>query len=339
MIPHSRRSFLKSSACATTSLLVGAPHLCAKPTLLGQGGFQYRVVPNWGVLDDNSPVNNCHGIVQDKEGHLILFTDHAKNNIIVYNRDGKLVHKWGTDYPGAHGLSIVTEGDREVLFLTDLKRHMVFKTTLDGEVLEKWGWPGKSGKYEKADQYRPSWTLHKDNGEFFVLDGYGKDYIQHFDASGKQINHFGGQEGGISHWGPHGGVFDQDSLLIAMSDQQYLMRLDTSGKELGRTPLPGGNPRQIHRDGDHYYVAHLADNWPVDRNSRGFITVLDKKLKAIANIGGTPPVYNGDGALQKMQQAGDIFRHPHDLVVDKEGSIYVAQFASGKTYPIKLERV
>jgi hypothetical protein len=29
----------------------------------------------------------------------------------------------------------------------------------------------------------------------------------------------------------------------------------------------------------------------------------------------------------------------HDLIVDAEGSIYVAQFNSGKTYPIKLERV
>ena len=27
------------------------------------------------------------------------------------------------------------------------------------------------------------------------------------------------------------------------------------------------------------------------------------------------------------------------VIVDDEGSLYVAQFASGQTYPIKLERV
>ncbi|YCM42613.1 hypothetical protein V2O64_14975 [Verrucomicrobiaceae bacterium 227] len=339
MTSSSRRTFLKSSACATTALLMGAPKIRAKTALLGQGDFQYRIVPNWGVLGEETPVNNCHGIVEDKEGHIILFTDQVKNNVIVYDRDGKLVHKWGTEYPGAHGLAIVPEGNREVLFLTDLKRHMVMKTTLDGEVLAEWGWPEKSGKYEKAGEYQPSWTLHQENGDFFVLDGYGKDYIQHFDATGRQVGHFGGQKGGISHWGPHGGIFDKDALLIAMSDQEYLLRLDTKGRELGRIPLPGGNPRQIHRDGDHYFVAHLADNWPADRNSRGFVTVLDKSFKAIANIGGTAPIYHDDGSLQKMKQAGDIFRHPHDLVVDREGSIYVAQFASGNTYPIKLERV
>jgi hypothetical protein len=40
-----------------------------------------------------------------------------------------------------------------------------------------------------------------------------------------------------------------------------------------------------------------------------------------------------------MEHKGDTFMHPHDLVVDKDGSIYVAQFASQQTYPVKLERV
>jgi peptidylamidoglycolate lyase len=34
-----------------------------------------------------------------------------------------------------------------------------------------------------------------------------------------------------------------------------------------------------------------------------------------------------------------VFVHPHDLIVDREESLYVVQFASGNTYPIKLERV
>jgi hypothetical protein len=30
--------------------------------------------------------------------------------------------------------------------------------------------------------------------------------------------------------------------------------------------------------------------------------------------------------------------HPHGIAIDEEGSIYVAQWNSGKTYPIKLAR-
>ena len=64
--------------------------------LLGAEGLRYRVVPGWGVLDEKTPVKNCHGIVRDAEGHIILLTDHVANNVIVYDKRGKLVRKWGS---------------------------------------------------------------------------------------------------------------------------------------------------------------------------------------------------------------------------------------------------
>lgn len=344
-----RRTFLATTttAAATASLF---PAIIVRGEdkqnlTLGQGDFRYRVVPDWigQSVTTQAVVKNCHGIVQTKDEHLVFTTDHVKNNVILCDAGGKLAGKWTLDFPGCHGLTIQTEGqgkdEREVLYITDIRIGKVVKTTLDGEVLERWGWPEDSGKYDHAKQYRPSWTLHKPGGDFFVLDGYGKDYIQHFDADGKQVNLFGGQAGGITHWGPHGGIYDNDGLLIAMSDQQYLMQLDDAGKEQFRIQLPGGNPRQIQRAGDHYFVAHLADNWPKDRNSPGFVSVLNKDFKVVANIDANAPQYNDDGNLQKMSANGNVFTHPHDLCVGKDDSLYVAQFLSGGTYPIKLERV
>jgi hypothetical protein len=311
--------------------------------VFGQGDHRYRVVPGWGVLDEKTPVKNCHGMVRDAEGHLILLTDHVANNVIVYDKRGRLVSKWGNSFPGAHGLSIVREGAREVLFLTDLVTHKVVKTTLDGKVLEEWGWPASTGKYSSESDYKPSWTLHMPDGSFFVLDGYGKDYITHFDARGKMTRIFGGAEGGLVHWGPHGGMLDMQgdkpTLLIAMSDQQYLLRLSVTGEKLQQVDLPGGNPRQIRLHKGKYYVAHLGDNWPKDRNSRGFVSILDSNLRVLANVAGSGPEYGDDGRLRPMKHTEDVFRHPHDLIVDDEDSIYVAQFASGETYPVKLERV
>lgn len=328
---------------ACLSALASAPWLRAQTPILGQGQFRYRVVPGWGVLDEKTPVKNCHGMVRDAQGHLILLTDHTANNVIVYDKQGRLVSKWGTAYPGAHGLSIVKEGRREVLFLTDLQTHKVTKTTLDGQLLEEWGWPSSTGKYPKENDYKPSWTLHKKDGGFFVLDGYGRDYILEFDGKGKMRRIFGGAEGGIVHWGPHGGMLDlhrrKPTLLIAMSDQQYLLRLSTEGEKLQQVDLPGGNPRQIRRHKNHYVVAHLADNWPKDRSSRGFVSVLDEQLRVVSNIAGSAPEYDDDGKLRPMRHTEDVFLHPHDLIVDDEDSLYVAQFASGATYPIKLERV
>lgn len=343
-----RRTFLASTTAAAASAAL-FPAIVVRgddkqSTTFGHGDFKYRVVPGWGALDpDKTPLKNCHGIVETSDGHIVLITDHVKNNAIIYDSDGKLRGKWTLDFPGAHGLTIVTEGQdkdqREVLFITDIRIGRVVKTTLDGEVLARWGWPEDSGKYKNEKQYRPSWTLHKPDGDFFVLDGYGKDYIQHFDRDGKAVNLFGGQEGGITHWGPHGGIYDDAGLLIAMSDQRYLMKLSDTGEEQFRIQLPGGNPRSIQRVGDHYFIAHLADNWPADRDSPGFVSVLDKQFKVVANIGGSEPVYDDGGKLQKMKSEGGLFTHPHDIVAAKDGSLYVAQFMSGATPPIKLERV
>jgi len=313
--------------------------------VLGHGAFRYRVVPQWGVLGAETPVKDCHGLARDRAGHIILLTNHTANNVIIYDRSGRLVHKWGTQFPGAHGLALVTEGGgREVLYITDLTTHRVVKTTLDGTLLEEWRWPELTGKYEKEEQYRPSWTVHLPNGDFFVLDGYGRDFITRYGADGKFQRIFGGAEGGIVHWGPHAGMADMrdpknPSLLIAMSDQQHLLRLALDGQKIAQYDLPGGNPRQIRLHDGYFFVAHLGDNWPQDRASRGFISVLDANLRVVANLAGSAPVYDDGGKLQPMRHTQEVFRHPHDVLVDPDGSLYVAQFASGQTYPIKLERV
>ncbi|QDU06674.1 6-bladed beta-propeller [Gimesia aquarii] len=337
-----RRDFLYQSllsgACA-----MGARELAAQEKrlpVLGQGKFQYRPVAGWGVLDAKTPVKNCSAMVVDSKGRIFLLTDHLKNNVIIYNKDGQLLNKWGTRFPGAHGLEIVQEENREVLFITDLNRHRVFKTTLDGDILMELTYPKSIGKYASEKEFRPSWTLHLPNGDFFVLDGYGKDYIMRYNRDGKLLNYFGGPEGGIAHWGPHGGIIDvrgpgEPELVIAMSDQQTIKRLTLEGKLMEEISLPGSNPRMIQIVGDYMFVPHLADNWPKDRQSLGYISVLDRDYQIVSNIGGSAPRYV-NGKLQPMQQQGGFFRHPHDLVVASDGAIYVPQFASGNTYPVKL---
>ena len=70
----------------------------------------------------------------------------------------------------------------------------------------------------------------------------------------------------------------------------------------------------------------------------GFVTILDKHNKVVSNIGGTKPEYV-NGELQSMVQAEKIFVHPHDVCVDHDENLYVAQWASGKVYPYKFTRV
>ena len=69
----------------------------------------------------------------------------------------------------------------------------------------------------------------------------------------------------------------------------------------------------FHRD--HIVVPHLGDNWPKDRNSAGYISVLDKEFKVVANLGGVAPSYRAN-KLDTMSHSSHLFHLPHGLCFD-----------------------
>ncbi len=277
-----------------------------------------------------------------------FLTDDPKNNVVILDAGtGALIKHWTARMPGAHGMSLVTEGNREVLYLTDTQLHEVRKLTLDGEELAVFPWPAQAKLHADANEYRPSKTIHFAHQDFCVFDGYGKDYIFHYNPDGSLLRWWGGNlgegENQLKHWGPHGGAVDigdpgKPSILIAMSDQQEIKRFTVEGAFIDKIAMPGGNPRDIVMWGEHAIVPHLGDQWPKDKNSPGFISILDRKWRVVSNIGGTPAIYE-TGELQPMASDGRSFIHPHGVAVDDDGNLYVAQFASPAAPLLKLEKV
>ena len=161
----SRRNFLKSSLIAGASATVLSPFniLKAKPMntnpIIGHGDFKYSVDTSWGNLDPaKTPVNNCHEMVMDSKGRLIMVTDEVKNNIIIYDKSGKLIDSWGHDFPGGHGLTLWDAGGEEFLFICDPNLGRVVKTTLTGEILLTIEHPSKVGIYDEKDAFKPTET-------------------------------------------------------------------------------------------------------------------------------------------------------------------------------------
>jgi hypothetical protein len=70
----------------------------------------------------------------------------------------------------------------------------------------------------------------------------------------------------------------------------------------------------------------------------GFVTILDGNNKVVSNPGGTKPTYK-QGELLPMVQDKPIFKHCHDVCVDPDKNLIVAQWNAGNTYPVFLERV
>lgn len=338
-----RRNFLRKAGLATAGFAIAKDMFAyKKDPVYGHNNMRYRMDAKWGQLNpEKYPVNDCHEMVQDRRGRIILLTNETKNNILIYNKSGKLLQSWGHEFPGAHGLTLHRAGGEEYLFITDTNRHQVFKTTLDGKILLTIDVPLETGVYESKEAFVPTETTVLDNGDFYIADGYGSQYVIHYDEKGNIKNYFGGKGNTTANLdNAHGITIDRRqadmTLLVTDRTRNCFKRFSMDGKLIEVIELPGACVCRPVIQGDYLYAAVLrSPNLQAEKT--GFVTILDKQNKVVSNIGGTAPVYKDD-KLQQMAQAEKIFVHPHDVCVDDDGNLYVAQWASGKVYPYKFSR-
>lgn len=339
-----RRHFIRNTSLGITGFLLQAPLKAQSEVVLGHNNKRYRINTKWSSADvSRYPVKDCHEMVQDAKGRIILLTNETKNNVLIYDKGGKLLSSWGTEYPGAHGLTLFNENGTDVLFICDNNRHQVIKTTMDGKVLLTLDYPKETGQYTKAEEYVPTETAIAPNGDIYVVDGYGKDFVIQYNAAGKYIRHFGGRgEGDQYLLNAHGVCVDtrnaaQPTLIVTSRQQHAFKRYTLDGRYINTIALPGAWVCRPVIKGDHLYAAVLQSNANPWKQS-GFVTILDKDFKVISNLGGNEPVYN-NGTLQELMQQDKVFQYPHDVCIDDEENMYVAQWNSGNIYPYKLTPV
>lgn len=348
----SRRDFLRITALSSAAFTLPVFNIISKPMLedqiIGHGDYRYKVHKAWGNLNPaTTPVKNCHEMVMDKKGRLVMITDETKNNIIIYDKSGKLITFWGNEFPGGHGLTLFDEGDEEVLFICDYEKERVVKTSLDGKILMELPHPKSINVYSADQSYKPTETAVAPNGDIYVADGYGSQYVLQFTSAGEFIRKFGGPGDGDSNFSTvHGVCMDtrhpggQPSILCTSRGHNSFKRFTLEGEYVSTIFLPGAFVCRPVIDGDTLYsgVCWSRLRYLNQTDNSGFITILDRNSLVVSNPGGTKPVYQ-DKKLQLMVQETPVFNHCHDVCIDNDKNIYVCQWNANKTYPVKLERV
>jgi len=350
-----RRTFIKNAIVAGTSAaVIGKPfNIIAKSKndspIIGHGDFKYRVNRNWGTLNPSQyPVNNCHEMVMDNKKRLIMITDEPKNNILIYDRSGKLLDTWGHQFPGGHGLTLHNENGTEYLYITDYILGEVYKTTLDGKILLTIKHPKLIGQYGDCDKFCPTETCVAPNGDIYIADGYGSQFILQYTAKGEFIRKFGG-DGWLDDKKfkqAHGVTLDSRDpanpvLMCTERMKNCFKRYTLDGQYLSSVYLPGAYMSRAVFDGDMLYsgVCYSALNHhPVPALNSGFVTILNCNNEVVSNPGGTSPIYQ-NGELQTMIQETPIFKHCHDVCIDDDKNLYICQWNAGKVYPYQLERI
>ncbi|MEM6689912.1 MAG: 6-bladed beta-propeller [Planctomycetota bacterium] len=361
-----RRNFLASSSALAAANAFSRVHVSAndpKPNeVVGHGEFRYRVIRDWAQINPlNTPLLNCHEMVQDRRGRLIMMGDHTQNNVLIFDRSGELVDSWGTMFPGGHGLTHVDEGDDEFLLLTDagwrldesgqsvLDSGRVTKTTLKGRVIFDIAHPQTIGIYEPGTAFGPTETAVAPNGDIYVADGYGQDYILQYDSNGRYIRHWGGRKNQDKNYNlinAHGVAVDtrdpsNPELIVTSRAQCCFKHFTLDGKWLRTVQLPNMRICRPVIDESNVYAGVC---WSTPKGggnthgSTGFVTVLEGD-RVVSNPGGTSPEYI-DGELRPSFQINDApIMHGHDVCVDRDKNLFVCQWNANQTPPLLLERV
>jgi hypothetical protein len=311
--------------------------------IYGQNEKRYRLQKDW-VRETlaSLPINDCHEMVQDRKGRIVLLTNETKNNLIFFNKKGKAVRTEAHEFPGAHGLTKTGEGKDETFFVTDTVKNEFYKVTPDGKVVQTWGAPLETGKYTNTKEFVPTETAITIDGEIYVADGYGAQYVTHYDTKGKIKNIFGGRGEGEQYLdNAHGICIDHrsspETLLVTDRTRCCFKRYSMQGAYIEKIELPGAFVCRPVIKGDYLYAAVLVTNAFSNANT-GFVVILDKTNKPVSVICGSPASYF-NGRLKSLYQTIPVFKHPHDVLVDDEDNLYVCQWNSGKVYPYKFSPV
>ncbi|WBU89855.1 twin-arginine translocation signal domain-containing protein [Cellulophaga omnivescoria] len=366
----SRRNFIKNTALASAavtatpsigfSILKKSKH---NQTILGHGDYTYKVHNDWAQISAvHTPLLNCHEMEMDSKGRLIMIGDHTKNNIIIFDKSGKVLDAWGTAYPGGHGLKISNEGGEDFLFIADSGWYLdktgkwvkhngrITKTTTDGNVIFDIGHPQTIGVYKPGENFCPTEIAIGPNGDIYVADGYGQDYILQYNYKGEFIRRWGGHNNTNKNYNlqnAHGVAIDyrdkNNPMVVCTSRNEQCFKWFTlEGKYVKTLKLPNMQVcRPVFNDANIYAGVCWSQpkvgktNW---KDHTGFVTILDGD-KVVSNPGGTAPEYK-NGALQKSYQLKNKpILHGHDVCVDEDKNLYICQWNANKTAPIKLERV
>ena len=258
-----------------------------------------------------------------------------KHVIFVVNRDGKMVQSWPQhdqlfDQPkaplgprGPHKIKISPYDPEKHVWVIDDNLHQIFKFTYDGKLVMTLGQMGVEGRGPNTFA-RPTDIAWLPDGTFFISDGYHGKRVAKFDRNGKFVMDWGSAPADpknpkANEWNTvHSIAISKDrKIYVADRGHERFQIFDENGKFLDMF-----STRESH--------------WPTGVRSQPYYHLITDDQFLWMGDGGTQRVLKYDlkgnflyGWGQPGGQPGQ-FWGPHQMTVDQEGNLYVAEVQNGR---------
>jgi DNA-binding beta-propeller fold protein YncE len=337
---QTRRELLLRAGAGAAALAFGAGTSRAEggkgpqpKIVVGSGEHKYECIHDWLTPPDDILWGDTQGLCQDSAGRIyVSHTVHSgskKNNaIVVFDKHGKFLTSWGEEFVGGgHGIEVRREGDtngeggEEFLYHCDTNHRKVVKTTLTGKIIWEKTTPQEPGVYDDKHAFVPTNVAFSPNGDFYITDGYGSNYIHQYDIEGNWIRTFGGSgnEGGKFRCS-HGIAVDhrgkEPMLLVTDRSNARNQYLSLDGKFVSFQNDKMRLPCYLSFRKDVVAVADLT----------AVVTLVDPKGHAIAMLGDGVPDAEPLRDHPRKDFIPGKFVHPHCVRFLQNGDILVAEW-------------
>jgi DNA-binding beta-propeller fold protein YncE len=300
---------------------------------VGSGKFRYAVHEDWAQLPRGWSFYEVAAVATDSQDRAFVF-NRSEHPVIVFDRHGTFLGSWGEGlFARPHGLFI---GPDDAVYCTDDLDHTVRKFTPDGKLLLTLGTSGKpSDTGATSVDYRtiervglpfnfPTNLALAADGDMVVSDGYGNARVHRFSADGRLLASWGQPGNGPGEFHvPHGIAVDSQGMVYVADRENSRLQLFSPAGEFLAQWTDVARPCQVFIDAhDVVYVAELgfragmfAGNEPPRGDAPGGrVSIWDRRGSLLARWGG------GESPCAP----GDFFA-PHDIWVDRQGDLYVAE--------------
>lgn len=327
---------------------------------VGEGAATYEWIGDWADITGggHDPGWAHHDVAVASDGRVIAF--HHSEGFLVFGPNGTLVTTVPTDIRESHGLCLVHEDGRDVLWAADIGftieadedckpkfsggPQQVVKLGLDGEVLLRLGRPDIPAYADRARWVPTGVTADPETGWVWVGDGYGSSWIHRYDGAGTLVQSLRGDEpGGPGALDcPHAVMVDRRSgvplLYVADRGNQRIVVYSIEGEFLRTIDGVCNSPSSLTTFGPYLIVAEL--------NAR--VVVCDADDQLVAYVGENTAVVTTPGWPNSTDSEGRILRQtllepgkfnsPHGIATDAAGNVYVSEWLLGGRFT-KLQPV
>lgn len=301
--------------------------------MLACESYGYTAEIHWAQLPADLRWDEVAAVATDREDRVFVFS-RGPHRVLVFAPDGSLLKSWGeTRFARPHGITV--HPTENALFCCDDLDHTVRKFTLDGRLLMTLGTSGQASDTGATSLdfrtitraagpfHYPTNLAVAPDGSLYVSDGYGNARVHHFAADGRWLKSWGEPGAGPGQFHlPHGIAVDAQGTVYVADRENSRIQLFTPEGAFQAEWTDMARPCQVCVDGaGHVWVAELgfqAGMWPGTQAppgaTGGRLTCFDRAGRIVARWGGG----------REPGAAGDFYA-PHDLCVDSQGNLYVAE--------------